>query len=128
EDVEAVITDRDFLRKDFLDTYWEQASVLERLCSLVMARDNTSYTLPIIHNAIAELQIHPTRNKEHSDLQSRVGVRNVLQRTSDCYTFAVKAFPEVLAKTNKVDNLLALICEEYKQKDHSQIHSNQEVI
>src|SRR5438128_11827712 len=33
------------------------------------------------------------------------------------HPFAVKAFPEVIAKTSKLDDLLALICEEYKQSD-----------
>jgi len=57
DDVEAVATDPDFLRKDFLNIYWERATALERLCSLVMAADDSMCTLTAIHRALSECSV-----------------------------------------------------------------------
>jgi hypothetical protein len=113
-DVEEVIKDPDFLRKDFLDTYWEQATTLERLCSLLMARDESMRTLSEVHKALAHLNLHPLLNQVNDALERLVDLRNILQRTVEGYEFAVTAFPEVIAKTSKLDDLIALTCEKYK--------------
>lgn len=121
-DVEEVIKDPDFLRKDFLDTYWEQATTLERLCSLIMARDDTVRTLSAAHKALAHLDLHPLLNQVNDALERLVDLRNILQRTADGYEFAVAAFPEVISKTSKLDDLIALTCEKYKLDSKGATH------
>jgi len=123
EDVEEVIKDPDFLRKDFLDTYWEQATTIERLCSLLMARDDSIRTLSAAHSALADLNLHPLLNQVNDALESLVDLRNILQRTDDGYEFAVTAFPEVISKTSKLDDLIALTCEKYKLDSKGATHA-----
>ena len=115
EDVEGVILDADFLRKDFLDTYWEQASPLERLCSLILAKDESIYTLTAVYTALTQYGLQTSLNQVNDALERLVDLRNILDRTADRYGFAVTAFPEVIAKTSRVDDLIALACEKYRQ-------------
>lgn len=113
-DVEAVVADPDFLRKDFLNVYWERATALERLCSLVMAADDSIRTLTVVHEALASHGIEVTLNQVDDALERLVDLRNILQRTAEGYDFAVTAFPEVIAKTARLDDLIALNRETYQ--------------
>jgi energy-coupling factor transporter ATP-binding protein EcfA2 len=115
EDVEAVATDPDFLRKDFLNVYWERATALERLCSLVMAADESARTLIAVHEALTNCGIESTLNQVDDALERLVDLRNILQRTAEGYEFAVTAFPEIIAKTARLDDLIALNRETYQQ-------------
>jgi len=114
DDVEAVVADPDFLRKDFLNIYWERATALERLCSLVMAADDSVRTLTVVHEALSSRDIEVTLNQVDDALERLVDLRNILQRTAEGYEFAVTAFPEVIAKTARLDDLIALNCETYR--------------
>jgi hypothetical protein len=115
EDVEAVVADPDFLRKDFLNVYWERATVLERLCSLVMAPDENVRTLMAVHQALIVRGTEVTLNQVDDALERLVDLRNILQRTAEGYEFAVTAFPEVIAKTARLDDLIALNRETYRR-------------
>ena len=114
-DVETIVSDPNFLRKDFLDVYWERATVLERLCSLVMADDNTTNTLRTMQQALTKQGIKASLNEVDDALERLVDLRNILQRTASGYEFAVTAFPQVIAKTHRLDDLIALNCEIYQQ-------------
>jgi hypothetical protein len=114
EDVEEVIANDDFLRYDFLDIYWEQATELERLCSLVMARDRGLRTLLAIHLALRQLKLRPTLNEVNDALERLIRLRNILRLTDGGYEFEVTSFPEVVSRTSRLDDLIALICERYK--------------
>ena len=48
-------------------------------------------------------------------LERLVDLRNILQRTAEGYEFAVTAFPEVIAKTARLEDLIALNRETYQQ-------------
>lgn len=115
DDVEAVVSTPDFLRKDFLSIYWERATALERLCSLVMAADKNTHKLIEVHNALAKYKIEVTLNQVDNALERLVDLRNILQRNASGYEFAVTAFPKVIAKTYRLDDLIALNCEIYQQ-------------
>jgi len=115
DDVEAVVADPDFLRKDFLNIYWERATALERLCSLVMAADDSARTLIAVHEALISRDIEVTLNQVDDALERLVDLRNILQRTAEGYDFAVTAFPEVIAKTARLEDLIALNRETYQQ-------------
>jgi AAA domain len=117
DDVEAVITDYDFLQEDFLETYWERATSLERLCSLLMARDNRLNMLVAIHEALSSLGIHPTLNEVNDALNRLIDLHNILQRTAEgYYQFAVSAFPEVIAQTHQINDLILLTGESYRHE------------
>jgi hypothetical protein len=115
DDVKAIVADPDFLRKDFLNIYWERATALERLCSLVMAADDSTRTLMAIHEALVSHGIEVTLNQVDDALERLVDLRNILQRTAEGYEFAVTAFPEVIANTARLDDLIALNCETYQR-------------
>ena len=115
EDVERVIANTDFLRDDFLDTYWGQATLLERLCTLVMAKQQGIHTLVDIHAALSNLALDTTLSDVNEALERLVNLRNLLQRTSRGYVFAVKDFPRVIAQTHELEDLIALTCDKYRQ-------------
>lgn len=115
QDVEDIIVDVDFLRKDFLNIYWERATVLERLCSLIMAKEPRLHTLTTIDGALKHLNIQAQLNDTYEALERLVELRNILTHTDDGgYTFAVPAFPEVIARTSSVNDAIALISEKYR--------------
>lgn len=119
EDVERVIANTDFLRDDFLDTYWGQATLLERLCTLVMAKQQGICTLVDIHGALSNLAPGATLSDVNEALEGLVNLRNLLQRTSRGYVFAVKGFPRVIAQTYELDDLIALTSDKYRQARHN---------
>jgi hypothetical protein len=114
EDVEAIITDPDFLRRDFLDTYWERASILEKLVSLVMIRDGTARTLTGVRSALAREGINANLNSVDGALERLVDLRNILKHTPTGYDFAVTAFLHVLSQSLRLDDLIALNREIYQ--------------
>ncbi|MBC8492597.1 MAG: hypothetical protein H8D43_02335 [Chloroflexi bacterium] len=114
DDIETVVADPDFLRNDFLSIYWERATALERLCSLVMAAHDDVRTLPMVHEALTHRGLEVTLNQVDDALERLVDLRNILHRTAKGYEFAVTAFPEVIAKTARLDDLLALNRETYQ--------------
>ena len=115
DDVEAVVADFDFLRKDFLNIYWERSTALERLCSLVMAADEKVRTLTAVHEALDKHSVQPTLNEVDDALERLVDLRNILKRTAEGYDFVVTAFPQVIAKTARLDDLIALNSETYQR-------------
>jgi stalled ribosome rescue protein Dom34 len=114
-DVETVVADPDFLRKDFLNVYWERATALERLCTLLMATDENMRTLAAINEALIRRDIQVTLNQVDDALERLVDLRNILARTTTGYEFVVHAFPEVISRTARLDDLIALNCETIQQ-------------
>ncbi len=115
EDVNDVIADVDFLRVDFLETYWGQATSLERLCTLVMAKQRgILLTLVDVHAALSNLVPDVTLSDVNDALEGLVNLRNLLQHTPQGYVFTVKGFPKVFAQTYALDDLVALTCEKYR--------------
>ncbi|MCL4298981.1 MAG: hypothetical protein KJ077_24805 [Anaerolineae bacterium] len=115
DDVDEVIVDPDFLRKDFLNVYWERATVLERLCSLMMAADENVRTLKAMYKTLNNRYLSVTLNQVDDAMERLVDLRNILRRTPDGYEFLVNAFPEVIAKTSRLEDLIAINCETYQQ-------------
>ena len=115
DDLEMVLTNTDFLRDDFLDTYWGQATLLERLCTLVMASQQNIHTLVDIHAALARLDPDLSLSDVNESLERLVSLRNLLRRTPQGYIFAVTDFPRVIAQTYELNDLLALTYDKYKR-------------
>jgi hypothetical protein len=115
EDVKATVADPDFLRRNFLNVYWERATTLERLCTLVMAADDKVQTLTTVQESLTTHEVEVSLNLVDDALERLVDLRNILQRTPEGYEFAVTAFPEVIAKTARLNDLIALNRETYQE-------------
>lgn len=115
EDIQILISDPDFLRRDFLNVYWERATVLERLCSLIMAANQDTNTLIAVHSANKKHGIDVSLNQIDRALERLVELRNILKHTPTGYAFAVSAFPRVVNATSRFDDLIALNREAYQQ-------------
>jgi CRISPR-associated protein (TIGR03986 family) len=120
-DVEAVTSDPEFQEADFLQTYWEAATPLEKIITLVLSQQVGTYGLQEIHQLVREqLPIQPSIKETRGALDRLVGLRSLLVRSQAGYTFAVKAFPRVLNNRVTVKDLLSEFIEEYSGVDHDQ--------
>jgi serine/threonine protein kinase len=118
DDVNAVIEDPGFQRDDFLSTYWEAATSLEKVISLLMADNENICTLRTVRQALAErCGLRPKARKVDDALQRLVDLRSILKRTPTGYEFAVQAFPRVVAGTMTLDDMLEILTEEYQEQD-----------
>ncbi len=116
-EVNAVIQDPGFQRDDFLSTYWEGTTVLERIISLLMAEDEHVRTLSRVRQALANrCGLRPSARAVDDALQRLVDLRSILGRTPNGYTFAVKAFPRVVANTVTSRDMLEVLAEEFQEQ------------
>lgn len=113
-DVDAIIKDPDFVRRDFLGTYFSRATVLEHLCVLEMASRDDLCTLSAIYEYLEGIGLEVSRNQIDSALERLVDLRDILERTADGYSFAVTAMPMVLRGLTRLRDLIALRCEVYR--------------
>ena len=116
DDVNAVIEGPAFQRDDFLSTYWEAATSLEKIISLLMADDESVRTLRTVRQALAKRCNPRPKAREVDDaLQRLVDLRSILKRTTTGYDFAVEAFPRVVTGTMTLDDMLEILTEEYQE-------------
>lgn len=124
DDVEAVIADPAFQRDDFYDVHLEQATVLERILPLVLAQDgNEPYTLSEVCRLLDERLnlVSPNGEKPRAAevdaaLRRLTDLRSILDYTPQGYVFAVKAFPQVIARWGQmtVEDELMILTEKYR--------------
>ena len=113
-DVNVIIKDPGFQRDDFLSTYWEAATALEKIISLLMADDDGVRTLSTVRSALTKrCGLHPQAREVDDALQRLVDLRSILKRTPTGYEFAVTAFPRVVAGTMTLDDMLEVWVEDY---------------
>lgn len=96
-DVEEIIRDPGFVRTDFLETYWERATVLEKLASLVMVKNPQARLPTAVQSALQAEGVQANLESVHGALKRLVELRNILAHSPTGYTFAVTAFPEILS-------------------------------
>ncbi len=106
--VRDVIADPDFIRKDFLETYFSRASALEHLCALLMSIEPEQHTLTAVHHALATRGIRARLNQVDAALERLVDLRNILVRTASGYAFAVTAFPLIMAQSRRLNDWIEL--------------------
>jgi hypothetical protein len=118
DDVNSVIEGASFRREDFLSTYWETSTPLEKIISLLMADDESVRNLRTVRQALAaRCDLRPRAREVDDALQRLVDLRSILQRTPTGYEFAVSAFPRVVAGTMTLDDMLEILTEEYQEGD-----------
>lgn len=116
QDVEAIIRDPDFQREDFLYTFWEAATPLEKLISLLMCDNPRVRSLRDIQLALSTRCSLHVKNKDVDDaLQQLVDLRSLLRRTQTGYDFAVEAFPLVIAGTVTMNDQIEILVEEIQE-------------
>jgi hypothetical protein len=117
DDVVAITQDRSFQSDDLLSTFWEAASPLEKIISLLMADDEDVRTLGSVRQALEmRCDIRPMAREVDDALQSLVTLRSILRHTQSGYEFAVQALPRVMARTTTLDDLLVVMVEEYQEQ------------
>lgn len=117
DDVDAIIADPGFQREDFLSTYWEAATSLEKIISLLMADDEEARTLHAVRQALTErCNLAPKAREVDDALQRLVDLRSILKRTPTGYEFAVEAFPRVVAGTMTLSDMFEILIEEYQEQ------------
>ena len=114
-EVDAVIDDPAFQEEDFLATYWERATPLERIITLLMAEEDRPYRLRSILDLLADHGVSAFSNSVKAALDRLVNLRCILKHGQSGWEFAVKAFPRVLANTATANDLLIVLKEEYEQ-------------
>jgi hypothetical protein len=117
DDVDVVIEDPGFQRDDFLSTYWEAATPLEKIISLLMSDNGEVRTLQSMRETLENrCGLHPSAREIDDALQRLVDLRSILKRTPSGYEFAVKAFPRVVAGTMTLNDMLMILTEEYEEQ------------
>jgi hypothetical protein len=118
DDVNAVIEAPQFQEVDFLQTYWEAASPLEKVITLLLSREDRACRLKEVRRLLSEQAgIQPSATATKDALDRLVDLRSVLKRSQAGYAFAVEAFPRVLANTTTVEDLLEVLVEQYEQTE-----------
>jgi hypothetical protein len=112
-DVDAVINHPEFQEKDFLETYWERATPLEQIVSLLMAQNPEPYRLQAVLDLLAKHGLYPEPEVTKAALDRLVDLRSILKRSQAGYEFAVMAFPEVIANTTTAEDLLIVLKSQY---------------
>jgi len=118
DDVNAVIEDPQFQEIDFLQTYLEAATLLEKIITLVLLQEVRPYRLTEVCQLLSvQAHIRPGAVATKDALDRLVELRSILKRSQDGYAFAVGAFPRVLAHTTTVEDLLEVLVEQYEQTE-----------
>jgi serine/threonine protein kinase len=117
-DVNAVIEAPQFQEIDFLQTYWEAATPLEKIITLVLSQEARTYRLKEVRKLLsgqAHIQLGAAATKDALDRLA--DLRSILKRSQAGYAFAVEAFPRVLANTTTVEDLLEVLVEQYERTE-----------
>jgi hypothetical protein len=96
DDLEAVLSNPAFQRTDFLDVFWEKATCLEIIVSLLMARNSDLHRLKDIHTEVrAHVGDQVTAKQTEGALQDLVRLRSILTYGKSGYEFIVTSYPEI---------------------------------
>jgi hypothetical protein len=121
DDVRFLIEEPKFLRNDFLNTYWENATLMERMLSLLLAQANQppfSFrdARRLLNNYLKHAGFgaqRPSGLEVDAALVRLADLRSILAQTAQGYVFAVNAFPRVVTQPGivTIDDLLEMYAE-----------------
>jgi len=115
DDVDAITKDLSFQR-DFLNIYWENATILEKIVSLVMIEQAEVCTLDTVVRVLNSRYNLQVEFKDVDDaLQLLVDMRSILQREPNGYKFAFESFTQVVTNTMTLTDQLNIEIEQYQK-------------
>ena len=121
KDIDTVVSDPKFQR-DSRDIFWERATVLEKLISLVMVEDQSCCSVDGVREALARHGVQANFRQVDDALERLVDLRSILRRTVEGYEFAVTAFPRMLSRTTTIHNAI-----EYQKEVFEEIGDEVEI-
>jgi starch synthase len=121
KEIEQITTDPEFQEKDFLQTYWERATPLEKIITLIMIKQDKPYRLKEVIEALNSINLDPTPDVVKAALDRLVNLRSILKREQDGYKFAVRAFPSVIGHTTTAEDLLLTLTSKYLSNPSEEI-------
>lgn len=113
ETVDAILTDIRFQEEDFLSTYWERATTLEKIISLLLSEQQGPYRLQVVLDVLSAQRIQADAGAVKTALDGLVYLRSILKLTPKGYEFAAAAFPLVVANTTSASDLLLVLKSQY---------------
>jgi hypothetical protein len=118
DDVRAVAENPQFQEHDFLQVYWEGATFLEKIITLVLLRKPERSHLRDIRQLLAHhASVYPSATETKDALDQLVELRSILKQTQSGYEFAVPAFPLVLENATTIEDLLEVFVEQYTAQE-----------
>lgn len=121
KDVQAVTEDPKFQEEDFLNTYWERATPLEQIISILFAQSNKPHRLLSVIELLKKEGLEPDPEVVKLALDRLVDLRSILKRNQGGYEFAVAAFPIVLANATTSEDLLIVLKSKYRKNPSEQM-------
>lgn len=115
DDLHHVIDDPAFQENDFLETYWERATFLEKILSLLLAREVRPRRLQSILDLLVADGLTLQPELVRGALDRLVELRSLLKRGPEGYEFAVEAFPRVVRKAAISEDLLLVLKSQYRR-------------
>ena len=121
EDVDSIIKDPRFQEEDFLNTYWERSTSLEKIITILLAKKREPRRLQDVLGLLhaENIQVEPGTAK--SALDRLVDLRSILKRGQLGYEFSVSAFPTVLASTTTTEDLLLVLKSTYSKEKEEEV-------
>jgi starch synthase len=116
EDIEIAINEPKFRREDFLETYWEKATPLEKIITILLAETPSENRATTIRKGITDrCKLNVQKNEIDDALQRLVELRSILEETVDGYKFRVKSFPVMVGDEITRNDMLESLVESYRK-------------
>ncbi len=116
-DLKIVLQDYQFLREDFLGTYWDSVTSLERLIMLMMVCDKSLRTVSSMRAHLEQQYgLSPTASEMKTALQYLVYLRSILKENENGYEFYVKSLPMVVEKIIPLEDEIEVQIEQYQRR------------
>jgi hypothetical protein len=117
-DVIAITKDPAFLEIDYLQTYWQAATPLEKIITLVLSQKTGDYRMTQVRELLSnQAHIRPSVTEIKDALDRLVELRSILKRSQNGYTFAVESFPRILIDNTAVEDLLEVFIEQFNEAE-----------
>jgi hypothetical protein len=116
DDVDRVTKNDDFVKKEFLNLYWEKALNLEKIITIVMANRSEPFDLAEVQKGLQDISLTPPAHDVTAALENLVELRNIFLRDNWSYSFGVPMFRKKLQRRqlNIQDEPLAEFLSEYQ--------------
>lgn len=127
-DIDQITQNKQFLQNDYLSIYWESATPLEKIVSLLMATNDACRIPQTVRQAIKGYCGLSIQHGQIVDaLERLVSLRYILKRKGTKYVFAANAFPSVIESIVPVQDMLMTLQNEYYEIEDEKTRYNNHV-